>query len=279
MNLYVISLLPSVIISYLALVVIENPILKFLKEKNLVQQNYAGNQVLSSGGLLILIPCILSYLTYFLISPSPIMIVFIIMLPVVTFCGMLDDLLGDNLSKGLVGHIRTLLKYGNFSTGLLKAFVGILIGLLVAYTNYSGFYLLILDSLCFALSMNFINLLDLRPGRAIKSFGFLIMSYAVVSFFSDIQFILPALIVLIFYTRGEMQEKYMLGDTGANLLGGILGFYGVIVLKPIIKMLLLILLISIHIFAEFHSLSKTIEDVPLLRKIDMLGRKQSRGEQ
>ena len=103
--------------------------------------------------------------------------------------------------------------------------------------------------------------------------------FTVLSSFSEVQFILPPLMVLMFYTKGEMNENYMLGDTGANLLGGILGFYGVVTLAPIIKMLLLILLISLHIFAELHSLSKTIARMPLLKKIDMLGRRQERGEQ
>ncbi len=279
MSLYIISLLSSVIIAYLSLLLIESPILKFLKEKNLVQQNYAGNQVLFSGGLLILFPCLTAYMSYFLLIPSPNMLAFIFMLPVTAFCGMLDDLLGDTLSKGLVGHTSTFLKDGNFSTGVMKAIIGIIIGLLVAYSNYNGFFQVILDTLCFGLSMNLINMLDLRPGRAIKSFAFLIILFAIVSSFSKIQFILPPLTVLVFYSRGEMQEIYMLGDTGANLLGGILGYYGVVTLTPITKMLLLFLLISLHIFAEFHSLSKTIDCIPLLKKIDMLGRKQSRGEQ
>lgn len=257
---------------------IEKPILNFLEHK-LVQQNYAGYKILSGGGLLILFPCLLSSLFFFFFVPSAIMAVYILMLPISAFCGMLDDLLDDSLSKGLVQHFSALLKDGNFTTGVMKAFIGSTLGFLVAYSNYNGFFMLVLDILLFTLSMNLINLLDLRPGRAIKSFGFFIGLFTVLSSFSEVQFILPPLMVLMFYTKGEMNENYMLGDTGANLLGGILGFYGVVTLAPIIKMLLLILLISLHIFAELHSLSKTIARMPLLKKIDMLGRRQERGEQ
>jgi UDP-GlcNAc:undecaprenyl-phosphate GlcNAc-1-phosphate transferase len=88
------------------------------------------------------------------------------------------------------------------------------------------------------------------------------------------QYVMPIITVLMFYIRGEMEEVYMLGDIGSNLLGGILGFYGVLVLTPAIKGILLFLLLFLHLFTEFHSLSASIENIPLLKKIDMLGRKQ-----
>ena len=274
MSLNTVLLFSIVFIAGATFLALENRILDFMKQKNLVRQNYAGNQVLGSGGLLFLIPCLLASFPSFLINPSPVMPLYVIMMPTLAFCGMLDDLLGDSSSKGLAKHIEIFIK-GNFTTGIMKALTGSIIGLLLAWLRYKGLIFLILDTFLFALAVNFINLLDLRPGRAIKSFVIIIILITVSTCFSEIQYILPALTVLIFYTRGEMREIYMLGDTGANLLGGILGFYVVLTLRPVIKGLLLVLFLSLHIFAEFHSLSKKIEEIPFLKKIDMLGRKQS----
>ena len=41
------------------------------------------------------------------------------------------------------------------------------------------------------------------------------------------------------YIKGEMKELYMLGDAGASLLGGILGFYWVSFLNTILKGIIL----------------------------------------
>jgi UDP-N-acetylmuramyl pentapeptide phosphotransferase/UDP-N-acetylglucosamine-1-phosphate transferase len=78
----------------------------------------------------------------------------------------------------------------------------------------------------------------------------------------------------MFYLEGEMEEAYMLGDTGANLLGGILGFYEVIGLPVKGKIILTIFLVALHVLAEFQSFSKWIDAVPILRAIDRLGRKK-----
>jgi UDP-GlcNAc:undecaprenyl-phosphate GlcNAc-1-phosphate transferase len=271
--LYITLLLLSSAISGFSFYAIRGQIMYFLKQKNVVQRNYAGEQVLGSGGLLILIPCLLAVLPSFLISPSPLLPLFVIIILSLAFCGMLDDLLGDSSSKGLADHIKNFLK-GSFSTGILKAITGVLIGFLLAWLRNNGWILLILDTFVFAFSVNTVNLMDLRPGRAIKSFAVIVFLIAVFSGFSQMQYVMPIITVLMFYIRGEMEEVYMLGDIGSNLLGGILGFYGVLVLTPAIKGILLFLLLFLHLFTEFHSLSASIENIPLLKKIDMLGRKQ-----
>ena len=167
---YIILLMLTVAVSSISFLALKKRILYFLKKKNLTKQNYTGNQVLGSGGLLILIPCILAILPCFLISPSSLLPLFITMMLALAFCGMLDDLLGDSSSKGLIDHIGRLLD-GSFSSGILKALTGGLIGFFLAWSEYHGWVYLILDTFVFALSVNTINLLDLKPGRAIKGFA------------------------------------------------------------------------------------------------------------
>lgn len=253
----------------------QDGLLSYIKHKNLIAMNYAGKEVINCAGLLIFLPLLLSALLSFLIQPNQTQLVFALMIPILTFIGMLDDLLGDSSAKGLIGHANVI-RNGGFSTGFLKALVGGILGLLLAWIRYQSLLIMALDIFIFALSVNTINLLDLRPGRAIKGFGLILLIMAAMAKFAEINFIFPTIIILLLYIRGELKEIYMLGDTGANLLGGILGFYGVIVLQPITKGILLTLLFSLHLLSEFVSISKLIEETSWLYRLDMLGRNKKR---
>lgn len=250
-------------------------ILIFLKQKKIYRTNYSGKEVLTGGGLFLLFPCLLGVVPFLFTGSYSSCLFYLMMVFSLTFCGMLDDILGDSTSKGLAGHAGIFLK-GGISTGAIKALTGGMIGLLLAWSRYQGPLLFLLDTVCFALCVNLVNLLDLRPGRASKGFMFLLLSMIIVAHFKEIWAVLPAVTALSLYISGEMKETYMLGDTGANPLGGILGLYGVIALPMNPKAILVLFLISVHLLAEFQSLSKWIEAVPMLKKIDMLGRKDVR---
>jgi len=267
----IILILSSVVIAYLFYKFIETRALVFLRQKNITQYNYAGRQVLNCGGLIILIPCLIALLPLSILNLNNFFVFITIMLSL-TFCGLLDDLLGDSSFKGLIKHISALM-HGRISTGIIKAFIGCLMGFLLALTRQKKLIPLLMDTILFALTVNLINLLDLRPGRAIKGFVLFLALTGILTRFTEIHFIIPVLTVLALYINGEMKEVYMLGDAGANLLGGILGYYWTSILSTTFKGLTLLLLIFLHIFTEFFSLSKVIERNPLLKKIDMLGRK------
>jgi UDP-N-acetylmuramyl pentapeptide phosphotransferase/UDP-N-acetylglucosamine-1-phosphate transferase len=66
----------------------------------------------------------------------------------------------------------------------------------------------------------------------------------------------------------------MLGDTGANFLGGLFG--GIVVLGGSIRLLLMVLIVSVilQIIAEKVSFTKIIEENEFLKFIDDLGRKR-----
>ena len=74
----------------------------------------------------------------------------------------------------------------------------------------------------------------------------------------------------------DLREHLMLGDTGANVLGAVLGLAVVLDVGRGPRNFVLIGLILLTIAAEMVSFSKVIERVPLLHRFDMLGR--SRGE-
>jgi hypothetical protein len=84
---------------------------------------------------------------------------------------------------------------------------------------------------------------------------------------------------VVVYIGGELKEIYMMGDTGANLLGGIIGLYAVWQLNIAEAIVFLVFYLLIHIFAEFRSISGYIESNRLLNFIDCIGRlKNGRGE-
>ncbi|HBG75776.1 MAG TPA: hypothetical protein DDW86_02325 [Clostridiales bacterium] len=267
------TILLSIIVSVASFFLFRNRVLAFLDEKNLSVQNYSGRKVRTGGGLLLLFPVLLAAVPSLFVTRQADVVFYILMILCLAFCGLLDDVLGDSTSRGLSGHIGKFLK-GGLSTGWIKAFTGGLIGILLAWYRYRNFPLFLLDSLSFALCVNLVNLFDLRPGRAIKGLLFALVPVMLFAGFREVWSVLPVLVLLMFYLEGEMEEAYMLGDTGANLLGGILGFYEVIGLPVKGKIILTIFLVALHVLAEFQSFSKWIDAVPILRAIDRLGRKK-----
>ena len=266
-------ILLSILVSIASFFLFRNRVLVFLDEKDLSVPNYSGNKVRTGGGLLLLFPDLLAAVPALFVVRQEDVAFYILMILGLTFCGLLDDVLGDSTSRGLSGHIGRFLK-GGLTTGWIKAFTGGLIGILLAWYRYQNFLLFLLDSLSFALCVNLVNLFDLRPGRAIKGFLFALVPVMLFAGFREMWSVLPVLVLLVFYLKGEMEEGYMLGDTGANLLGGILGFYEVIGLPTKGKIILTIFLVAFHVLAEFQSFSKWIDLIPILKAIDRLGQKK-----
>lgn len=268
---YILLLIQSCIISIITFVLTKETLLTFLDEKELYVRNYSGRKVQTSGGFLLLVSILPTSIPFVFIYTTPIHIFYVLMIITLTFSGLIDDILGDDTIKGLKSHILTFFK-GRFTTGILKALTDIILGILLSILRTHNIIYIILDMLVFILCINCINLLDLRPGRAIKGFVFFISIITLIAKFVNLHYIIPISTLLLIYIKGEMDEKYMLGDAGANLLGGILGFYAVLVLQPIHKIILFIFQSSLHLLAEIYSLSILIEQVPFLRYLDKMGR-------
>ncbi|GEM_PF-149259 len=190
--------------------------------------------------------------------------------------GLLDDLKGDKQIKGLRGHFAAAAK-GKFTTGFLKAVGGILLALFLSWKIHgSDSVRLLLDAALIALSANFINLLDLRPGRA--GAVFLVLGGAILLFgirtqgaFSGVSPLLfVALAALVVYER-DARATVMLGDIGSNTLGACLGLALAQSACPLVlRGVFVVLLLGIHLIAERLSLTKLIAEKPLLRTLDAL---------
>jgi UDP-GlcNAc:undecaprenyl-phosphate GlcNAc-1-phosphate transferase len=174
--------------------------------------------------------------------------------------------------RGWRGHARAALR-GELSTGTLKA-AGSL-GLALFAMSFEGLskprWLLAVGVL--VLATNVFNLLDLRPGRAIKAFvllgaGLTLGSLDARPLWSLGLFAAPALVAGLY----DLRERAMLGDTGANLLGALAGLWLVLTLSGTGQLIALALLVAITLYGELRSISALVERTPGLRALDSWGR-------
>ncbi|BAS28410.1 hypothetical protein [Limnochorda pilosa] len=189
--------------------------------------------------------------------------------------GWIDDLLGDGSSRGLRGHGRALAE-GRLTTGALKVFL-LGAGALLAAASGSwtgaapGAFALLAGAVLLALTANAVNLLDVRPGRALK----VALLLLAVAFVADPRSALPTLpgaAAALGILGWDLREEGVLGDAGANALGALAGWVAWRALPPGAWVLLLAALVGLHLYTERASLSERIEGSPLLRWLDRLGR-------
>ena len=159
--------------------------------------------------------------------------------------------LADDLWSGPERGFRAHLRAGR-TTGMLKL-VGIpLIGL-IATRRLSG-------ALLVGLAANFLNQLDTRPGRALKAYliGALVVRAP-----------LGTAVLLLPY---DLREQTMLGDSGSNALGAMLGLSSVSRLTGPSRWLAIGALAAVTALGERRSLGELIERTPFLSDLDRLGR-------
>lgn len=210
--------------------------------------------------------------------------------------GLIDDVWGTSDSRGFKGHLSALAR-GRLTTGALKlfgiGFVSLAAGVSLA-TERSGGTRFVWDgssvataisaTMVVALSANLLNLLDLRPGRALKGYlGYAFLVSAAIVFLGGelaAPGITTAAIVLVWLTgpaiavwRYDLGERGMLGDAGANAAGVLVGYAAAWVLPLPGLIAAAILLLSVNLLSEKVSFSRVIEATPALRWLDGLGRK------
>jgi hypothetical protein len=194
----------------------------------------------------------------------------------VAFLGLMDDAIGRGAEtgtpRGWRGHSRAVLS-GHLSTGAVKA-VGTLA--LAAYAT-SGLGRESLDYLVdlalLLLATNMANLLDLRPGRAEKALFLtgagLCLAYWTLEPVELLGLFLGPVIVGAWFT---LRERAMLGDSGSNVIGALIGVWLVTTLSDPARYWALGVLVALTLYGEFRSISAAIERVPLLKQLDSLGR-------
>jgi UDP-N-acetylmuramyl pentapeptide phosphotransferase/UDP-N-acetylglucosamine-1-phosphate transferase len=187
--------------------------------------------------------------------------------------GLIDDLLGTEGDRGFRGHLRALTQ-GRVTTGAIKIFGGAAVALvLAANVSYVSGRRLLADAVLIALAANLANLLDRAPGRAIKV-G--LLAWIPIAFVAGGDAVGIAIAPVIGAFCGllgdDLREHLMLGDTGANVLGAVLGLAVVLDVGRGPRNFVLLGLVLLTIAAEMISFSSVIDRVPILKRFDQIGR-------
>lgn len=228
---------------------------------------------------------------------------------VVFSLGMVDDALGDRSARGFRGHLSALAR-GRMTTGGLKLlgislaswFVALVLAEVSPWGGYIGqgsqglnAGLALVAGAAIALTSNFVNLTDLRPGRALKvssvlmvggvlSTGLLMGSSAVAGTTGlvaalGVDRVIDALALALFafgpivtVWRYDLGETGMLGDAGANPMGAVAGLLIVAGLPLWALLAYVALLLVLNFASEKISFSAVIEGNDVLRRIDEAGR-------
>jgi hypothetical protein len=191
--------------------------------------------------------------------------------------GALDDVAGDGTSKGLRGHLAAAGR-GEVTTGAIKVLGLGATGLLSAWMidrsrERNGPVATFVGAGVIAGSANIANLLDLRPGRALKVVLLLAAPLAggrgTRRSRSTAGAVAGAATALL---PQDLAGASMLGDTGANSAGALLGTAMVARSGARGRLLALAALTFLTLASERVSFTKVIESTPGLRELDALGR-------
>ncbi|MCR4419694.1 MAG: hypothetical protein QHH27_03895 [Clostridia bacterium] len=190
--------------------------------------------------------------------------------------GLLDDRRGGDRVKGLKGHLRYWRKVGP-DTALLKVIGGLGAGVAVVARRSLPWWEAGLEVATVALAANALNLLDLRPGRALKGFFILAGVLAGLAGGRSVPLLAPLLVAALVFFPFDLRERAMLGDAGANSLGGALGAIVTLHWGAAAELGLLAALAGLHWYAERASITRLLERVPWLARLDRLGRAAPKG--
>ncbi|WP_035932757.1 hypothetical protein [Knoellia aerolata] len=189
--------------------------------------------------------------------------------------GALDDLAGDATSKGLKGHLGALTR-GEVTTGAVKI-IGLgasgLVGAALAdRVTGRGPVATLVGGAAIAGAANVANLLDLRPGRTLKAVALTAAPLLVPPSAGGAATAAAALGAAAGTARGDLRGDSMLGDTGANTAGALIGLALVERLGVRGRLVVLGVSAALTVLSERVSFSAVIEDTPPLRRLDRWGR-------
>ncbi len=210
--------------------------------------------------------------------------------------GAVDDVFGTSADKGFRGHLRGMAK-GRLTTGGLKLLGIVAAGLWAAvevamsrrdagdWSQVEVIAGVATGAVLIAGSANLVNLLDLRPGRALKGYLALLAVSFAAWVFSAHWGVAPARTALILVAtaawlvgpvlavwRYDLSERGMLGDAGANAAGALAGLALMVSLPPWGIAVAALVVAGLNLASERFSFSRVIEQNRLLSRVDRLGR-------
>jgi UDP-N-acetylmuramyl pentapeptide phosphotransferase/UDP-N-acetylglucosamine-1-phosphate transferase len=189
--------------------------------------------------------------------------------------GLYDDLAGAGHARGLRGHLAAL-RNGEVTTGLVK-----MVGLAAAgaasavmsprATAAPAPVDLLVDTALVSGAANLVNLLDLRPGRALKT---VLVAAAPLALCGGRGGGVAAGVAA---TAGvllpdDLAERRMVGDCGANALGALVGWAITAQASRPARYAALAGVVALTLVSEYVSFSALIEGNPALSAADRWGR-------
>jgi hypothetical protein len=276
--------LVSVVIGFLAGRLLWVLLRPTMEQPLFVRPNYRGVEVVVAAGLVL-------PLTAFVVEAgravagaagwgdpglSPARVGVLLAVGGLALLGLFDDLAGTGGARGFRGHLVSVFQ-GRLTTGGAKLFGGLAVAAVAVAasspdsSSSAGRFLA--DSAVVALAANLGNLFDRAPGRVGKvglvCFAVLVLATRAAAPLGPVALVLGALGALLL---DDLHERLMLGDTGANVVGGALGLGLVLSCPPSTRVVALVVLAGLNLVSELVSFSRVIGAVPPLRALDLWGR-------
>jgi len=191
--------------------------------------------------------------------------------------GAYDDLAEQQVRKGVAGHLGAL-AHGEVTTGAVKI-VGLTVSGLAASalvgrgsgraaSGAGALADVLVGGAVVAGCANLVNLLDLRPGRALKA---TLLAAPFVG--AGLPVAAATAGAAVGVLPEDLAERTMLGDTGANAAGAALAVALAAGATPRLRLGLLTGVVALTAASEVVSFSAVIERTAPLRTLDRLGRR------
>lgn len=241
--------------------------LRFLSGHRLTAPNYAGDVIPVGSGVVLALLFAAMYTFVELLAAFKAELSILLVLRndmaaymVVFAAGWMDDAAGDRTVKGLTGHWRNWRATGTPSTGVIKAAAIGMAALWIVLHNDGSWLVRCFDWMIIVMTANAVNLLDVRPGRAWKSFciGTMLLA-AAQPVWERCIWLMPGAAGALALMPGDLNGKHMLGDSGANLLGFALGCSLAYAAPLWLQAAALLMLAAMHRTAEKSSITAWIE--------------------
>ena len=181
--------------------------------------------------------------------------------------GLLDDLAGDAVTKGLRGHLRALAR-GRATSGVLKIPLLLVAGGAAGAAVHGFSARAVLDAVFVAGAANLVNLLDLRPGRALK----VLLAGSVACLAVGAAAAAGPLGAGLALLPSDLRERVMIGDAGANGAGAAVAATALAAIKLPTLLVALVIVVALTLLSEWVSFSRVIDRTPVLSWVDRLGR-------
>jgi len=250
-------------------------IFAMLRRAGFVRPNFEGYDIPAGVGFIFFLAAMVTVTVSFITWPPWLVkygLAFVMSIATMSFLGFIDDVIGSAEVRGMRGHFKSFFA-GRLTTGALKALGGGVLAILVSGTTVP-FREIAVNVLLVVLSINTVNLLDLRPGRAAKGFVLIGIFLAVAGWRRpELVFLAMVMGSILAYIPYDLRARVMMGDTGSNALGVALGLVAVWVLTPPVKLGYLIVLTALNLLAEKYSLTAIIANNRVLSYLDRLWRK------